>query len=190
MLFPGTASISRMVARREGGGGGGGKSSGGSALTRLKQNLKQIGVVGPGSRHSQSKKQRKAAILQSGFQAIADQKRSASSALRSFNRDREDNNLFEQKFNRQKFDVLGRQAKGVQGRPTMARTKDTERVIFFFSFSSLLCFHITEKILTAKEDAGGDKSQPTSHWRFQRPAVWRGRSKHDGRGQDAGAFRP
>ncbi|KAF9970791.1 nucleolar complex protein 14 [Actinomortierella ambigua] len=84
-----------------------------SALYRLKASLKEAGAIGPNSRASLSKKDRK-----KGRPTAASAKNDLNKKLESI---REAMNPFEVKVTKQKYDVLGRKTKGVQGKPTLSK---------------------------------------------------------------------
>ncbi|KAK3804757.1 MAG: Nop14-like protein [Linnemannia elongata] len=84
-----------------------------SALYRLKSSLKEAGAIGPNSRASLSKKDRKKG------------RPTASSAKNDLNKKlahiKEAMNPFEMKVTKQKYDILGRKTKGVDGKPTLSK---------------------------------------------------------------------
>ncbi|KAF9171713.1 nucleolar complex protein 14 [Mortierella sp. AD011] len=84
-----------------------------SALYRLKSSLKEAGAIGPNSRASLSKKDRK-----KGRPTAASAKNDLNKKLAHI---KEAMNPFEMKVTRQKYDVLGRKSKGVQGKPTLSK---------------------------------------------------------------------
>ncbi|KAG0235791.1 nucleolar complex protein 14 [Actinomortierella wolfii] len=84
-----------------------------SALYRLKSSLREAGAIGPNSRASLSKKERK-----KGRPTAASAKNDLNKKLESI---REAMNPFEIKVTKQKYDVLGRKTKGVQGKPTLSK---------------------------------------------------------------------
>ncbi|KAF8978069.1 nucleolar complex protein 14 [Entomortierella lignicola] len=84
-----------------------------SALHRLKSSLKEAGAIGPNSRASLSKKDRK-----KGRPTAASAKNDLNKKLAHI---KEAMNPFEMKVTRQKYDVLGRKTKGVQGKPTLSK---------------------------------------------------------------------
>ncbi|KAG0321587.1 nucleolar complex protein 14 [Dissophora globulifera] len=84
-----------------------------SALYRLKSSLKEAGAIGPNSRASLSKKDRK-----KGRPTAASAKNDLSKKLAHI---KDAMNPFEMKVTNQKYDVLGRKAKGVQGKPTLSK---------------------------------------------------------------------
>ncbi|CAG8433583.1 10902_t:CDS:10 [Diversispora eburnea] len=94
------------------------QKKGGSALKRLKTTLKEVGVIGPTSRSSISKKQRKRGTpIESG-------KNDIKTKLNQLN---DEINPFELKVTRMKHDVLGKRVKGVQGRPGLNRQIGIEK---------------------------------------------------------------
>ncbi|KAF9438168.1 nucleolar complex protein 14 [Entomortierella beljakovae] len=84
-----------------------------SALYRLKSSLKEAGAIGPNSRASLSKKDRK-----KGRPTAASAKNDLNKKLAHI---KEAMNPFEMKVTHQKHDVLGRKTKGVQGKPTLSK---------------------------------------------------------------------
>ncbi|KAF9162583.1 nucleolar complex protein 14 [Actinomortierella ambigua] len=84
-----------------------------SALYRLKASLKEAGAIGPNSRASLSKKERK-----KGRPTAASAKNDLNRKLESI---RDAMNPFEVKVTKQKYDVLGRKTKGVEGKPTLSK---------------------------------------------------------------------
>ncbi|KAK3817642.1 MAG: Nop14-like protein [Benniella sp.] len=84
-----------------------------SALYRLKSSLKEAGAIGPNSRASLSKKDRK-----KGRPTAASAKNDLNNKLAHI---KDAMNPFEIKLTRQKHDVLGRKTKGVQGKPTLSK---------------------------------------------------------------------
>ncbi|KAF9908923.1 nucleolar complex protein 14 [Lobosporangium transversale] len=84
-----------------------------SALYRLKSSLKEAGAIGPNSRASLSKKDRK-----KGRPTAGSVKNDLNKKLAHI---KEAMNQFEIKTTRQKYDVLGRKIKGVQGKPTLSK---------------------------------------------------------------------
>ncbi|RHZ78671.1 hypothetical protein Glove_158g41 [Diversispora epigaea] len=94
------------------------QKKGGSALKRLKTTLKEVGVIGPTSRSSTSKKQRKrGAPIESGKNDIKTKLNQLNDKI----------NPFEMKVTRMKHDVLGKRVKGVQGRPGLNRQIGIEK---------------------------------------------------------------
>ncbi|KAG0047714.1 nucleolar complex protein 14 [Gryganskiella cystojenkinii] len=84
-----------------------------SALYRLKSSLKEAGAIGPNSRASLSKKDRK-----KGRPTAASAKNDLNKKLAHI---KEAMNPFEIKTTRQKFDIHGRKTKGVEGKPTLSK---------------------------------------------------------------------
>ncbi|KAF9380341.1 nucleolar complex protein 14 [Podila verticillata] len=84
-----------------------------SALYRLKSSLKEAGAIGPNSRASLSKKDRK-----KGRPTAASAKNDLNKKLAHI---KEAMNPFEMKVTRQKYDILGRKTKGVEGKPTLSK---------------------------------------------------------------------
>ncbi|KAF8928499.1 Nop14-like protein [Dissophora ornata] len=84
-----------------------------SALYRLKSSLKEAGAIGPNSRASLSKKDRK-----KGRPTAASAKNDLNKKLAHI---KDAMNPFEMKVTRQKYDVLGRKTKGVEGKPTLSK---------------------------------------------------------------------
>ncbi|KAF9114261.1 nucleolar complex protein 14 [Mortierella sp. AM989] len=84
-----------------------------SALYRLKSSLKEAGAIGPNSRASLSKKDRK-----KGRPTAASAKNDLNKKLAHI---KEAMNPFEMKVTHQKHDVLGRKSKGIQGKPTLSK---------------------------------------------------------------------
>ncbi|KAG0279373.1 nucleolar complex protein 14 [Linnemannia exigua] len=84
-----------------------------SALYRLKSSLKEAGAIGPNSRASLSKKDRK-----KGRPTAASAKNDLNKKLAHI---KEAMNPFEMKVTRQKYDILGRKSKGVDGKPTLSK---------------------------------------------------------------------
>ncbi|KAF9328765.1 nucleolar complex protein 14 [Podila minutissima] len=84
-----------------------------SALYRLKSSLKEAGAIGPNSRASLSKKDRK-----KGRPTAASAKNDLNKKLAHI---KEAMNPFEMKVTRQKFDIHGRKTKGVEGKPTLSK---------------------------------------------------------------------
>ncbi|KAI1293188.1 nucleolar complex protein 14 [Mortierella claussenii] len=84
-----------------------------SALYRLKSSLKEAGAIGPNSRASLSKKDRK-----KGRPTAASAKNDLNKKLAHI---KDAMNPFEMKTTRQKYDVLGRKTKGVDGKPTLSK---------------------------------------------------------------------
>ncbi|KAF9083917.1 nucleolar complex protein 14 [Mortierella sp. AD031] len=84
-----------------------------SALYRLKSSLKEAGAIGPNSRASLSKKDRK-----KGRPTAASAKNDLNKKLAHI---KEAMNPFEMKVTRQKYDILGRKTKGVDGKPTLSK---------------------------------------------------------------------
>lgn len=84
-----------------------------SALYRLKSSLKEAGAIGPNSRASLSKKDRK-----KGRPTAASAKNDLNKKLAHI---KEAMNPFEMKVTKQKYDILGRKTKGVDGKPTLSK---------------------------------------------------------------------
>ncbi|KAG0368210.1 nucleolar complex protein 14 [Mortierella sp. AD032] len=84
-----------------------------SALYRLKSSLKEAGAIGPNSRASLSKKDRK-----KGRPTAASAKNDLNKKLAHI---KEAMNPFEMKVTRQKHEVLGRKTKGIDGKPTLSK---------------------------------------------------------------------
>ncbi|KAF9954201.1 nucleolar complex protein 14 [Mortierella alpina] len=84
-----------------------------SALYRLKSSLKEAGAIGPNSRASLSKKDRK-----KGRPTAASAKNDLNRKLEHI---KESMNPFEMKVTRQKYDILGRKTKGIEGKPTLSK---------------------------------------------------------------------
>ncbi|KAF9930670.1 nucleolar complex protein 14 [Linnemannia zychae] len=84
-----------------------------SALYRLKSSLKEAGAIGPNSRASLSKKDRK-----KGRPTAASAKNDLNKKLAHI---KEAMNPFEMKVTRQKHDILGRKTKGIDGKPTLSK---------------------------------------------------------------------
>jgi nucleolar protein 14 len=95
------------------------KNSGGSALKRLKKSLQTAGVVGQDSKASRSKKDRKRGNPSEVGKNDADKKLSLIQG---------EFNPFEQKTQKQKFEILGRKMKGVTGKPTLSKQIGEENV--------------------------------------------------------------
>ncbi|CAG8560081.1 9677_t:CDS:10 [Funneliformis mosseae] len=95
------------------------KRNGSSALKRLKTTLKDVGLVGPKSCSSTSKKQK-----QKG-NPVDTRKIEYQSKLNSLIKNQV--NPFELKINRVKHDVLGKKIKGIQGRPGLKRQIGIEK---------------------------------------------------------------
>ncbi len=91
-----------------------------SALYRLKSSLKEAGAIGPNSRASLSKKDRK-----KGRPTAASAKNDLSKKLAHI---QESMNPFEMKVTRQKYDILGRKTKGIEGKPTLSKQVGEENV--------------------------------------------------------------
>ena len=107
-----------------------------SAHYRLKSSLKEAGAIGPNSRASLSKKDRK-----KGRPTAASAKNDLNKKLAHI---KEAMNPFEMKTTRQKYDILGRKAKGIEGKPTLSKQVGEEnvgdpfwRTYLTFSFLSL-----------------------------------------------------
>lgn len=94
------------------------ESSGGSALKRLKKSLVAAGVVGPQSKSNRSKKDRKKG------KPVTD-KIDVDKKLAHI---RGEFNPFENKVQRQKFEILGRKLKGTQGKPALSKQIGEENV--------------------------------------------------------------
>ncbi|CAG8528317.1 11595_t:CDS:10, partial [Ambispora leptoticha] len=88
------------------------KGSGGSTLKRLKSSLKEAGLIGPGSRKTVSKKNRKKGNVSDAVKNLTEKRLEILK-----NRV----NPFEIKVAREKHAVLGRKVKGVQGRPGLKK---------------------------------------------------------------------
>lgn len=101
-------------------------SSKASALKRLKTSLKTAGIVGPSSRASTSKKDRK-----KGNPTYAD-------VTRKLDIIKQQLNPFEVKTTRLKFDVLGRRVKGGVGKPGLTKQVGEDNVSLLFFFKGLL----------------------------------------------------
>lgn len=97
-----------------------------SALYRLKSSLKEAGAIGPNSRASLSKKDRK-----KGRPTAASAKNDLNKKLAHI---KEAMNPFEMKVTRQKYDILGRKTKGVDGKPTLSKQVGEENVTSIFHF--------------------------------------------------------
>lgn len=97
-----------------------------SALHRLKSSLKEAGAIGPNSRASLSKKDRK-----KGRPTAASAKNDLNKKLAHI---KEAMNPFEMKVTRQKYDILGRKTKGVEGKPTLSKQVGEENVCHFLFF--------------------------------------------------------
>lgn len=95
-----------------------------SALYRLKSSLKEAGAIGPNSRASLSKKDRK-----KGRPTAASAKNDLNKKLAHI---KEAMNPFEMKVTRQKFDIHGRKTKGVEGKPTLSKQVGEENVCYPF----------------------------------------------------------
>lgn len=111
-----------------------------SALYRLKSSLKEAGAIGPNSRASLSKKDRK-----KGRPTAASAKNDLNKKLAHI---KEAMNPFEMKVTKQKYDILGRKTKGVDGKPTLSKQVGEENVTSFF-FSSFLFLHFIPTLLSA-----------------------------------------
>lgn len=95
-----------------------------SALYRLKSSLKEAGAIGPNSRASLSKKDRK-----KGRPTAASAKNDLNKKLAHI---KEAMNPFEMKVTRQKYDILGRKTKGIEGKPTLSKQVGEENVCHLF----------------------------------------------------------
>jgi nucleolar protein 14 len=93
--------------------------SGGSALKKLKQSISENRI----QEKLQKVGKRKSKNAQ---QAQVVQRREARSELRNLQKKNQQNNPFEQRFAKQKHDVLGRNLKGMQGRPGQVRARAEE----------------------------------------------------------------
>jgi nucleolar protein 14 len=93
--------------------------SGGSALKKLKQSISENRI----QEKLQKVGKRKSKNAQ---QAQLVQRRDARSELRNLQKKNQQNNPFEQRFSKQKHDVLGRNQKGLQGRPGQVRARAEE----------------------------------------------------------------
>ncbi|RUP49341.1 nucleolar protein 14 [Jimgerdemannia flammicorona] len=88
-------------------------SSKASALKRLKSSLKAAGAIGPGSRASTSKKDRK--------KGKPNDAANRNDVARKLDAIKHQMNPFEMKTTHTKFDILGRRVKGSVGRPTLTK---------------------------------------------------------------------
>ena len=100
------------------------KPAGGSALNRLKNNLKQLGLL-----NAKVSKKKKAGKTSSQSPMERESRREKFEKLHSAP------NPFELKVNRTKHDVLGRKVKGTIGRPGVSRMRGNEVVCNFYGLS-------------------------------------------------------
>jgi nucleolar protein 14 len=114
-----------------------------SALYRLKSSLKEAGAIGPNSRASLSKKDRK-----KGRPTAASAKNDLNKKLAHI---KEAMNPFEMKVTRQKYDILGRKTKGVDGKPTLSKQVGEENVTSIFHFSTIFTPFVLSLLLCHSE---------------------------------------
>jgi nucleolar protein 14 len=106
------------------------QGSGGSALKRLKKSLQVAGVVGQTSKASRSKKDRKRGNPSEAGKNDADKKLSLI---------RGEFNPFENKVQKEKFEILGRKVKGSSGKPTLSKQIGEENVSCHNN-KAMICF--------------------------------------------------
>ena len=94
-----------------------------SSLTKLKDNLKNAGVIGPKARQMDKNIQKSKKGNRSNMKDIRSRLKDVQSA---------NVNPFELKFTRQKHQVLGRVMKGVKGKPGLTRKRGEEMVSLSF----------------------------------------------------------
>lgn len=95
------------------------REKGGSALKRLKNSLKTAGIIGPGSRASTSKKDKKRGNpSEVGKHDRADKLSLIKGEM----------NPFEMKVTNAKFEVLGRKVKGAVGKPALTKQVGEDNV--------------------------------------------------------------
>jgi nucleolar protein 14 len=95
------------------------REKGGSALKRLKNSLKTAGLIGPGSRASTSKKNKKRGNpTEVGKHDRADKLSLIKGEM----------NPFEMKVTNTKFDILGRKVKGAVGKPALTKQVGEDNV--------------------------------------------------------------